>query len=284
MREGRWDPLNDPVPSDIIAMSAYAATKGIKFLAYVYPCLHFEALKEYFLGGGINALDLGQPAVQDWFIARMLAFMAKAGSGGWAWDHDIFTDGASPAQHYAQWRGWMRILAALRSEYPDMVMDHRQTAHIWGPWCVRKHHHAHSLCQRTPLSSLCSLNSLHSTLFVFFYSLPSPSISHFSLIASQVPTRGVLSLHSLHFALSLSSLAIFTLFTPFGLLTISLASHSSHSSLSSPSLSSLAIFTRCNLFTLFTHSLSSFFSLHVLIARHAQVPARGVLPRADRRG
>jgi hypothetical protein len=28
----------------------------------------------------------------------------------------------------------MRILAALRAEYPDMVMDHRQTAHIWGPW------------------------------------------------------------------------------------------------------------------------------------------------------
>ena len=28
----------------------------------------------------------------------------------------------------------MTILAELRAHYPEMVMDHRQTAHIWGPW------------------------------------------------------------------------------------------------------------------------------------------------------
>ena len=31
-------------------------------------------------------------------------------------------------------RGWKRILAALRSSYPHMVMDHRQIAHQFGPW------------------------------------------------------------------------------------------------------------------------------------------------------
>eukprot|EP01044_Picomonas_judraskeda_P043503 COSAG03_NODE_22913_length_285_cov_1.096774_1_plen_90_part_10 len=28
----------------------------------------------------------------------------------------------------------MAILAELRTHYPEMVMDHRQTAHEWGPW------------------------------------------------------------------------------------------------------------------------------------------------------
>ena len=28
----------------------------------------------------------------------------------------------------------MRILATLRSHFPDIVMDHRQTNHRWGPW------------------------------------------------------------------------------------------------------------------------------------------------------
>jgi len=62
----------------------------------------------------------------------MTKFMELTGSGGWAWDHDIF---AGPSSlKYGQWRGWMRILATLRASHPDMVMDHRQTAHAWGPW------------------------------------------------------------------------------------------------------------------------------------------------------
>ena len=28
----------------------------------------------------------------------------------------------------------MRVLALLRSDNPDIVMDHRQTSHLWGPW------------------------------------------------------------------------------------------------------------------------------------------------------
>ena len=133
VREGRWDPVSDPVPVEIAAMLAYAESKGVKLLAYVYPCLPFAPLKEYWVSGGSsNTVDLSQPEVQDWFIKRMLAFMSKTGSGGWAWDHDIF---AGPhSLKYGQWRGWMRILKTLRAAHPDMVMDHRQTAHAWGPW------------------------------------------------------------------------------------------------------------------------------------------------------
>lgn len=32
-------------------------------MAYVYPCLHFMALSKYFVGTGIDALDLGEKAV-----------------------------------------------------------------------------------------------------------------------------------------------------------------------------------------------------------------------------
>ena len=28
----------------------------------------------------------------------------------------------------------MTILKTLRAAYPEIVMDHRQTAHEWGPW------------------------------------------------------------------------------------------------------------------------------------------------------
>eukprot|EP00040_Diaphanoeca_grandis_P027141 m.153801 g.153801 ORF g.153801 m.153801 type:complete len:1087 (-) comp30851_c1_seq1:41-3301(-) len=132
LREGRWDPTTDAVPSDIMEMVDYAEQKGVKLMAYVYPCLHFAALSKYFVGGGVNILDLSRPEVQDWMISRMTVFMTKTRAGGFAWDHDIYAGDAS--LHYAQWRGWMRILGALRESFPEMVMDHRQTAHMWGPW------------------------------------------------------------------------------------------------------------------------------------------------------
>ena len=49
------------------------------------------------------------------------------------WDYTFFDDPREPNQ-YAQWRGWTRVLAALRSRFPAVVMDHRQRAHLYGPW------------------------------------------------------------------------------------------------------------------------------------------------------
>ena len=110
-------------------MVAYAASKGVKLMAYVYPCLGFQAVPDALIGGSAN---LANQQYQDWLLETLLAFMNVTGAGGYAWDHDIFAGGAE--LRYAQWRGWMRILATLRAHYPDMVMDHRQTAHAWGPW------------------------------------------------------------------------------------------------------------------------------------------------------
>lgn len=67
LRENKWNPVTDAIPEDILAMTAYAQTKGIKLMAYVYPCLHFMALEKYFSGSGINVLDLSHTAVQDWY-------------------------------------------------------------------------------------------------------------------------------------------------------------------------------------------------------------------------
>ena len=35
---------------------------------------------------------------------------------------------------YAQWRGWMDVVGALRRRHPEMVVDHRLSAHALGPW------------------------------------------------------------------------------------------------------------------------------------------------------
>lgn len=133
LRKGKWDPRTDDVPEDILDMVRYAAGKGVQMMAYVYPCLAFEKMRAHFTGKAAgNILSLAPVEVQDYMIEVMTAFMRKTGAAGFAWDHDIT---AGPATlEYAQWRGWMRILAALRTQFPDMVMDHRQTAHAWGPW------------------------------------------------------------------------------------------------------------------------------------------------------
>jgi hypothetical protein len=129
LREAVWEPSSDTVPQDILDMVAYANSKGVKLLAYAYPCLAFQAQKKHLIG---NSLDISPPEVQDWWIKTMIAFLAKTGGAGYAWDHNIFAGGED--LRYMQWRGWMRILAALRAEFPEMVMDHRQTNHMWGPW------------------------------------------------------------------------------------------------------------------------------------------------------
>lgn len=129
LREGAWDPATDATPADILGMVAYAASKGVQLLAYAYPCLKFEAQASSWVGA---SLSLAPAAVQDWWIVTMNAFLAGSGAGGFAWDHNIYS--GDKALQYQEWRGWMRILAAVRAAHPDMVMDHRQTAHLWGPW------------------------------------------------------------------------------------------------------------------------------------------------------
>jgi hypothetical protein len=138
IREGKWDPRDDSIPQDIMGQLKYASDRNVKLVAYAYPMLPFEKVKKYFVNSEMpNALSLAPPEVQSYLIDIMSAFVKKAGIGGFAWDHDIFA-GNTTAQKdelkYAQWRGWMNICGALRERFPDIVMDHRQTAHRWGPW------------------------------------------------------------------------------------------------------------------------------------------------------
>lgn len=134
LREGAWYPEADPVPSEIQFLIDYAAKRGIKLLAYVYPTLAWEALTEYWVGTGPCTTDLGAPQVQEWLSKTLISFMRATGAGGFAWDHNIYAPQGDRIHNYVQWRGWMKILKNLREAFPDMVMDHRQTAHLWGPW------------------------------------------------------------------------------------------------------------------------------------------------------
>jgi hypothetical protein len=131
IREGSWSPIRDEVPSDIANMVSYAASKDVKLMAYVYPCLLFQEMSQYWIGG---ALDISPPQVTEWLSNTLITFMDKTGAGGFAWDHDIFA--GDETKKYSQWRAWMRILKELRMRFPDMVMDHRQTNHAWGPWYI----------------------------------------------------------------------------------------------------------------------------------------------------
>ena len=132
LRKGLWDPRKDAMPQDILDAVAYAKSKGIGLMAYAYPTMQFEELRQYWVAGGTNALSLAPAEVQNYFIEVMTAFLQKSGGAGFAWDHDIFA--GEKSLRYAQWRGFARILRTLRVQFPHIVMDHRQTNHMWGPW------------------------------------------------------------------------------------------------------------------------------------------------------
>jgi hypothetical protein len=65
-------------------------------------------------------------------LLNILCFMIRNDLSGFSQVALLCAGGAK--YKYAQWRGWMQILKALRTEYPDIVMDHRQSAHAYGPW------------------------------------------------------------------------------------------------------------------------------------------------------
>ncbi|KAJ1455328.1 hypothetical protein M885DRAFT_565260 [Pelagophyceae sp. CCMP2097] len=129
IREHQWDPRSDAVPDDILKAVSAAAAQNVSLLAYVYPCLAFEAWPEHVLGG---ALDISPPEVRHWLFDTLHSFLRKTGASGFAWDHGIFA--GDETKRYSQWRSWMSILKRLRLAKPDIVMDHRQTSHAWGPW------------------------------------------------------------------------------------------------------------------------------------------------------
>lgn len=54
------------------------------------------------------------------------------GINGATFDYTFFNGG--PYSTYAQWSGWRRVLATLRSTHPGFIIDNRQQNHEWGMW------------------------------------------------------------------------------------------------------------------------------------------------------
>jgi hypothetical protein len=138
IRKGEWDPARDDVPAGLKAMLDYAASKNLKLMAYAYPSLPFLQRPEWtkWAGdkvGGYAGADTGLRSFQDWWIAKLLAFVRKTGAAGFSFDHWwIAYDNAS--SKYAQWYGCRRILETLRREAPEIVIDGRQQYQNFGPW------------------------------------------------------------------------------------------------------------------------------------------------------
>jgi hypothetical protein len=138
IRKGEWDPETDDVPAGLRAMLDYAAGKNLKLLAYAYPSLPFLQRPEWTMRTGAKAggpawADTGLRSFQDWWIAKLLAFIRRTGAAGFSFDHWwIALDDAS--SQYAQWYGCRRILETLRREVPDIVIDGRQQYQNFGPW------------------------------------------------------------------------------------------------------------------------------------------------------
>ena len=137
VRENKFSPGIDPIPSEIQEILNYAKENGIKLMSYVYPALGFKELEDYFVpatGYAGQVLNLGSPHVQERMIDLLDKFLIATDVGGFAWDHSIT---AGP-QHlfYSQWRGWMRIIETLKTRHPEIAMDHRVDARKWGPWHV----------------------------------------------------------------------------------------------------------------------------------------------------
>ena len=137
LRKGEWDPRRDEVPAGLEAMLDYAASKGLKLMAYAYPSLPFLQRPEWTAWAGAGAAkasaDTGVRSFQDWWLNMLLAFMRTTGAAGFSFDHWwIALDGAS--SKYAQWYGCRRVLEGLRREAFDAVIDGRQQYQNFGPW------------------------------------------------------------------------------------------------------------------------------------------------------
>ena len=143
IRNGSFVPGRDPVPPTVQSMLDFFKTQDVNTIAYVYPTLAWrgEGEDEWLYTSPKREDDmkfgkrasLASPKLQDYLIKTMVKFLQVTGGKGFAWDYGIQGD-TRVANMYQEVHGWKRILKALRLAVPDMVMDHRQIAHRFGPW------------------------------------------------------------------------------------------------------------------------------------------------------
>ena len=137
MRKNEWNPVSDTIPSYIREILDYAKNRDIKLLAYVYPGMPFVQDKSWLVPveeGGVKKIyaNLGFRAFQDWLINELTVFKNKTGVGGYSFDYTFLIYPGKSV--YAQWQGWCRVLETLRSRFPDIIIDGRQTYQYYGPW------------------------------------------------------------------------------------------------------------------------------------------------------
>eukprot|EP00047_Mylnosiga_fluctuans_P014153 m.35740 g.35740 ORF g.35740 m.35740 type:complete len:1056 (+) comp5354_c0_seq1:167-3334(+) len=162
VREGRWDPQSMRLPSELQAIVDYAFAQNIRLCAYVYPVLAFaESSQWLFERDGRVWASLADESFQDWLSEALIAFANLTHGGGFAWDYTFFND-PRPGNEYSQWRGWMRVIEAVRAAFPDVVMDHRQLNHVYGPWYQKAGSYAEPIAgDENPETYGVPIHSLH---------------------------------------------------------------------------------------------------------------------------
>ncbi len=136
IRAGEWDPKTDTLPAKTRELMEYAEGKNVKLMAYVYPTLEFEPVRDALTTRKANnpqiVATFGERAFQDWFIENLIAFKERTGISGYSFDY--WSMQVLGHSRYTQWWGARRVLEELRKRAPDIVIDGRQQYHGYSPW------------------------------------------------------------------------------------------------------------------------------------------------------
>ena len=169
IRKDEWDPKNekDAMPASVQEILDYVKSKNLKPMAYVYPSLPFLQKPEWTSWvpngrpGGYLGADTGQRSFQDWLVGKLVDFSRRTGASGYSFDHWWIAYDETVSSRYAQWDGCRRILAELRRQLPDAVIDGRQQYHGFGPWTWLAGTYPHPLASDEQPESFRSFPDLH---------------------------------------------------------------------------------------------------------------------------
>ncbi|CAF3683000.1 unnamed protein product [Adineta steineri] len=155
IRLEQWKPYRNPIPETIQQMLDYAEFKQIKLVPYVYPPLGYQLKGKdqawLYTSSSCKTVcsSLASIEFQQYFLQLLIDFaqvtgniyiifflrtlvLISIGIGGYAWDYNFFYD--MHHTEYSQWRGWQWIRTELLLALPYLIMDHRFSSQVEGPW------------------------------------------------------------------------------------------------------------------------------------------------------
>eukprot|EP01045_Picozoa_sp_COSAG04_P049817 COSAG04_NODE_19835_length_407_cov_0.668831_1_plen_118_part_10 len=115
------------MPAEIQSMIDYAASKDVKLMGYVYPCLDFTGgskVPEANLGG---SMDLSNAKFQKWMTQTMLDFLEVTGGGGFACKSHRMASQLSLAAACSFWLLNMRQRSATHRAFFVMSLSRLST-------------------------------------------------------------------------------------------------------------------------------------------------------------